>query len=255
MDDPTPFHMVRLWLESPGLTTVGKMNHLPLSQTSTLYLAHCALKELFGDRAPKPFHVENGEDSGRYVRVLGYAGADSEALESEARIGTDPTIYDICDWDRLRSKPMPESFPEGMQLSFEVRACPIVRKSSAGEGPNGREWREGQELDAFLSRAWENPDEELTREGVYRDWLIRQFEVRGGAAIDPESVGMSRFSIERMVRRTHGDDRSVNVIKRPDVTLHGTLEVTDSDTFRKVLRSGVGGHKTFGYGMLKVQRA
>ncbi|MFB6274481.1 MAG: type I-E CRISPR-associated protein Cas6/Cse3/CasE [Salinibacter sp.] len=255
MAESAPFHMVRLWLESPGLTAVGKMNHLPLSQTSTLYLTHCALKELFGDHAPKPFYVENGEDSGRYVRVLGYADIDSSVLESEARIGTDPTIYDICDWDRLTSKPMPESFPEGMQLDFEVRACPVVRKSSAGEGPNGREWREGQELDAFLSKAWENPEEELAREEVYRDWLVRQFEARGGAEVNPESVGMRRFSIERMVRRSHGEDRSVNVIKRPDVTLCGTLEVTEPDAFRTVLRSGVGGHKTFGYGMLKVRRA
>jgi len=39
------------------------------------------------------------------------------------------------------------------------------------------------------------------------------------------------------------------------VTLTGTLRVTDSDAFLALLRSGIGRHKSFGYGMLKVRRA
>jgi CRISPR system Cascade subunit CasE len=149
---------------------------------------------------------------------------------------------------------MPTTFPEGMALQFNLRACPVVRKASAGEGPDGQEWSEGQELDAFLSKAWENPDEDLSREGVYREWLNDQFENRGGAEVDRDSIAMTRFSIERMTRR-NGPDRTASAIKRPDVTLTGRLQVTDGDTFVDLLRSGLGRHKSFGYGMLKVRRA
>jgi CRISPR system Cascade subunit CasE len=65
---------------------------------------------------------------------------------------------------------------------------------------------------------------------------------------------MTRVSIERMTRR-NGPDRTPDTIKRPDVTLTGTLQVTDGDAFVDLLRSGLGRHKSFGYGMMKVRRA
>jgi CRISPR system Cascade subunit CasE len=147
-----------------------------------------------------------------------------------------------------------------MALQFELRACPVVRKASAGEGVNHngekRTWTEGQELDAYLAEAWTRPeDDDLGREQVYRDWLTRQFESRGGA--EPQSIGMERFSIERMTRRvpkSENGEREPDTIERPDVTLTGRLMVTDSDAFLNLLRSGIGRHKSFGYGMLKVRR-
>lgn len=250
-------HMVQLGLDAKGLTTLGKMLHLPLAQTDTGYLVHCALGELFQDDAPQPFSIENESQNGRQVRVLGYADADADMLQSHAQLDASPTVYDICDWDRLAAKPMPDAFPDGLALQFELRACPVVRKASAGEGVNQhgetRTWDEGDELDAFLAEAWTRPeDEELNREQVYRDWLDRQFEIRGGAEL--QSAGMTRFSIERMTRR-NGPDRTPDTIKRPDATLAGTLRVTDGDAFVDLLRSGLGRHKSFGYGMLKVRRA
>jgi CRISPR system Cascade subunit CasE len=253
------FHMVQLGLDAKSLTTLGKMLHLPLAQTDTGYLVHCALGELFGDDAPQPFSIENESENGRRVRVLGYADANADTLQSHAQLDASPTVYEICDWDRLAAKPMPETFPEGMPLQFELRACPVVRKASAGEGINQngdtRTWEEGDELDAFLAEAWKTPGEDLNREQVYRDWLDRQFEVRGGA--EPQSIGMTRFSIERMTRRipkNGNGERKADTIKRPDVTLTGTLQVTDGDAFVDLLRSGLGRHKSFGYGMLKVRR-
>ena len=252
----TDLHMVQLGLDAKGLTTLGKMLHLPLSQTDTGYLTHCALGELFGDDAPKPFSIESVGSNGENVRVLGYTTANADTLQTNAQLDASPTVYEICDWDELAAKSMPETFPEGMALQFELRACPVVRKASADTGKNQhgetRKWKEGDELDAFLSEAWENPEEDLSREQVYRDWLVDQFDNRGGAKL--ESAGMTRFSIERMTRRTQGDDRTVTTIKRPDVALTGTLQVTDGDAFVELLRSGLGRHKSFGYGMLKVRR-
>ena len=251
--------MVQLHLDAKGLTTLGKMLHLPLAQTDTGYLVHCALGELFQDDAPKPFSIENEAQNGRQVRVLGYTAADADTLQANAQLDASPTVYEICDWDRLAAKPMPATFPDDMDLQFELRACPVVRKASAGEGVNQngdtRTWEEGDELDAFLAKAWAQPEKDLNREKVYRKWLSDQFDHRGGATADPDDIAMTRFSIERMTRRTQGDDRPVTTIKRPDVTLTGTLRVTDGDAFVELLRSGLGRHKSFGYGMLKVRRA
>jgi len=252
-----PLHMVQLGLDARGLTTLGKMLHLPLDRVDTGYLVHCALGELFGDDAPQPFSIENESQNGRQVRVLGYTAADADTLQANAQLDASPTVYEICDWDRLAAKPMPNTFPEGMALQFELRACPVVRKASAGEGVNHngapRTWTEGQELDAYLAEAWTRPaDDDVSREQVYRDWLRRQLDIRGGA--EPQAIGMDRFSIERMTRR-NGPDRTADTLKRPDVTLTGTLTVTDGDAFTDLLRSGLGRHKSFGYGMLKVRRA
>ena len=259
--DTSTFHMVQLYLDPRRLVQLGKMQGLSLARTDTNYLVHCALGELFGDAAPKPFVVDDDprtvQDSARhhgdrYVRVLGYADAKDDILRDEAKLCPNPTIGSLCDWDRFCSTEMPTSFREGRHLQFELRACPVVRKASAGEGPEGQTWNAGDELDAFLSEAWENPDTTLDREAVYREWLTRQCEIRGGA--EPQSIGMTRFSIERMTRR-NGPDRTADTIKRPDVTLTGKLEVTDGDAFVDLLRSGIGRHKSFGYGMLKVRRA
>ena len=103
--------MVQLGLDAKGLTTLGKMLHLPLSQTDTGYLTHCALGELFGDDAPKPFSIESAGSNGENVRVLGYTTANADTLQTNAQLDASPTVYEICDWDRLAAKLMPETFP------------------------------------------------------------------------------------------------------------------------------------------------
>jgi CRISPR system Cascade subunit CasE len=251
--------MARMALDGKGLTTLGRMKRLPLRTVGTPYLVHCALGELFGDHAPKPYSIEPSSGS-RQVHVLGYTDAGKDALRAQAEMGASPTVYEICDWAQLAVKPMPDHLPEGLTLRFELQACPVIRKGSAGsvEIPTGdgdparRSWREGDELDAFLNAAWTRPGNDLSREQVYSDWLRRQLDIRGGAEL--QTVGMERFSIERMTRRNHSSGGTTQ-IKRPDVTLTGTLSVTDPDAFQHLLRSGIGRHKTFGYGMLKIRRA
>jgi CRISPR system Cascade subunit CasE len=262
-----PFYMVQCLLDPRRLVQLGKMHKLPLARTDTNYLVHCALGRLFGDDAPKPFFVDDdprtAEDtvrehgSGHSLRVLGYADCGKDDLRREAKLAANPTIANLCDWDRFDSQEMPQTFREERRLRFELRACPVVRKSSAGQGENRvgqpRTWREGQELDAFLSEAWTSEtDEKLDREKVYGEWLKDQFEQRKGAKL--QEAAMTRFSIERVVRR-HGQTRTPQGFQIPDVTLTGTMTVTDGPAFADLLKSGIGRHKSFGYGMLKVRRA
>lgn len=255
-----PFYMIDLRLDMRGLTEIGKMHSLPLDRVDDNYLVHCALGKLFQSRAPKPYCIESRQ--GRHLRVLGYAVTDAQTLQDRASAFAEPAVYDrSCDWEKLASKPMPESLPEGMKLQFELRACPVIRKASAGdngrEGKEKRSWRKGQELDAFLAEAW-NPDNDgvdLDREVIYRNWLARQFEQReSGAALDRESIQLKRFSIERMLRR-RGSEKKSTVLKRPDITLTGRLEITDGQAFMTLLEKGIGRHKSFGFGMLKIRPA
>lgn len=253
-EETDDLHMVQTWLDGRKLVEVGRMMGLPLRQADNNYLCHCLLGKVFGDEAPKPFWLDEDPDRERKdeMQLLGYAESGADSLEQLADIQAEPTLHEAVDWDRTASKTMPESFPEGMTLGFELRACPVIRK-----GSDGPKWNEGQEIDAFLSRVWEVDDKsvDIARAAVYRDWLVRQFDIRGGADPDPETIGMKRFSIERMIRRPHGGERKAKVIKRPDVTLTGELEVTDGRAFRKLVASGIGRHKSFGFGMLKVRPA
>ena len=266
--DTAELHMIQLHLDPRRLVQLGKMMRLPLRSTDTNYLVHCALGELFGEEAPKPFFVDDDPRSAgetgardRFLRVLGYASTPARALKEEAKLCHNPTVHAMCDWDRFAGKEMPDGLPKGRRLGFDLRCCPVVRKGSAGEGKNAegevRSWHEGQELDAFLSAAWEaGPEVEIDRESAYVEWLEHQFDVRGGAML--ESAGVERFSIERMTRRTQSSgngERTATTLKRPDVTLRGVLKVTDSDSFQHLLQSGIGRHKSFGFGMLKIRRA
>jgi CRISPR system Cascade subunit CasE len=248
-----PLYMVQAEFDARGLTGLARALHLPLDRTDQNYIAHCALGEIFGDDAPGPFCVQ-GTD-GRTVRLLAYSDASDEALQQAAQLHASPMAYNICNWDRLASKPMPDEFPAGGTFRFHLRACPVVRKSSAGKHHSA-----GAEVDAFLSRVWEvdDPSVNVDREEVYRKWLARQMKNRGGARPlktdkDRPDIALERFSLERMLRRTGGPDRKARVIKRPAATLSGRLRVTDTAAFRQMLRTGIGRHKSFGFGMLKIR--
>lgn len=271
--DANQLHMVELWLDGRKLVDLGRMLRLPIHHTDNNYIVHCALGELFQEQAPSPFAVmdmqrplssyENGisgqapvrSEDGRLVRVLGYSTIGNEVLREVAQGFASPAVFEMCRWDRLASKPMPETFPVGTRLGFEVRACPVLRKAKAGATSSGKRWGKGQEIDVFLSRVWDADDRsvKINREDVYREWLADRLTQQGGAST--ETISVDRFSIARMTRRTGGKQRKARTIQRPDVTFSGTLRVNDSEEFSSLLRNGIGRHRSFGFGMLKIRRA
>jgi CRISPR system Cascade subunit CasE len=103
----------------------------------------------------------------------------------------------------------------------------------------------------FERSAWEWTG----RERVYTRWLAGRLENagtgetsgQGAARLLPDSVRMVSFERRRMHRRGGGRP------ERPDVTLTGSLRVHDADVFRALLRRGVGRHRAFGFGMLRVR--
>lgn len=244
--DRLPLFMLQLWLDIPRLVELGRALHLPVERTDYNYITHCALHEVFGDQAPGPFSLESSV--AKHLRVLAYSAVPPSELQKQAQSFASPLAYTLIDWTRFASKPMPLEFAKGTRLGFELRVCPVVRKASAGN-----HHRAGAEVDAFIARVWEVDDSEveIDREDVYRSWLAAQFERHGTAVA--HSVRLTRFSLERMLRRAHGDTRRAAFIKRPAATLEGDLEVTDGGRFSELLRAGIGRHRSFGFGMLKIR--
>jgi CRISPR system Cascade subunit CasE len=66
-----------------------------------------------------------------------------------------------------------------------------------------------------------------------------------------EDAGLERFQRQRIYRR----GVSGRAPERPDAILVGTLRVSDEGGFRSLLRRGVGRHRAFGFGMLRIRPA
>ena len=148
---------------------------------------------------------------------------------------------------------MPSIFAEGMRLGFDLRVRPIRRLGEDLKNPqSGKTMSKGSEVDVyFLDAVRKSPDgwhdvgkdnsgSGRTRESVYRDWLGERF---AGAA-EIEECQLAAF---RRTRTLRGDGLGP---EGPDASLHGILVVRDCKAFAQILRSGVGRHRAYGYGML-----
>lgn len=242
--DAGRLHMASLELDTRVLFRMSRRLGLPTRQDDLGYLAHCYLTALFDDLAPRPFRVSGGDSQGR-SRILGYTTYDAETLEARSRTYADPDLYAACDWESLATKQMPEEWPTGARFGFEIRACPVIRKSAAGE-----RHKEGAEVDAFLSACWAvGSDEGVERESVYRVWLAERLE----RAANVLKCGLRRFRLARLVRRRQGGKRTSSLLQRPDAILAGELEIEEGEEFANLLAGGVGRHKAFGFGMLMLR--
>lgn len=233
-------YMIQSTIAAQALATIYRQKALPLIDKR--YLLHCALGELYGNHSLKPWTLQSSTET--TYTILGYTDADPDTLRRTAQLNAQPAVEED---HQLHGKEMPAQLPEGLELNFQVEACPVIRKASAGsvDTPNGtRDWREGQEIDIFLDRAWHTQDD-ISREDVYKDWLA----IEGSDISDAEVLS---YSFPKWVRRRgHG----YHTIKRPHVYFRGTCTVTDRGQFANTLARGLGQHKTFGMGMIKVRAA
>ena len=205
---------------------------------------HCLLVESFGkDLAPKPFRLITPR-GGSQGCLYGYAHANADALRAEAGICADPLQATIIPAGGIDSKPMPVEWKTGKRLGFEIRIRPIVRPTKNAAS------RPGRECDAFQLEAerYEKGEMPRSREQVYGEWLSRQFEIRGGAAL--ESATLQSFQRTRAIRKRHR-----RYSEGPDALMRGNLVITDGDAFARLLAGGVGRHRAYGYGMLLLRPA
>jgi CRISPR system Cascade subunit CasE len=247
MPEP-PLHLLRFDLDAVRLAREGAAAHLPTTQDDLGFVVHAMLAGLFGEGAVQPFYVL--DETARQVPVLAYSRRGDAELRDHAATYADPARHAACGWDGFAVKPMPD-LPSGRLLGFELRACPVVRLSSAIEvaGKDGepQRYEAGHEVDAWLHRRFmvRNPAE-VDRETAYTAWLSDRL----GTAADLKDTHLTGFRRLRLVRRDHSAVRKTAILERPEALLHGTLEIQDAATFRRLLTRGVGRHCAFGFGML-----
>lgn len=244
---PSELHMISLSLDPARVMAAGRRMGLPPHHADTGYLVHGQIGELFGDLRPRLFHLASTQ--GARWRVLAYGHNPADSLRRHAAQFADPTVHAAVDWETFASKAMPRAWSEGQRLGFEVRVCPVIRKSGQGE-----KHRPGAEVDVFLARCWSAGEgTAVDREEVYREWFASQLARHGGAI--SKATRVERMQRHHLVRRTQGETRKAHVLERPDVTLSGELVVTDPEAFNGLLVRGIGRHRSFGFGMLMLKPA
>ncbi|SAK77550.1 CRISPR associated protein [Caballeronia catudaia] len=211
------------------------------------YALHAALGSAFGERAPKPFYYRD-EHSG----LLGYCPSSADELREAASLAS-PDIAALLGLDAVRGssglsiREFPTQWTEGRVLGFEVRVCPVIRD------------KEGHQHDVYgAARDRAEVKESVQREPVYKQWLARQFIATGAAEIIESR--MTRFQVTTSVRRTKaasGSDgkRAARRVGGPDAVFCGHLRIEDTEAFAGLLARGVGRHRAFGFGMLRLKPA
>ena len=216
------------------------------------YALHVLLSAMFGKAVLQPFRLFASERRSR-ASLYAYAHVDGDALRDTAEAAAPPDCIDVIDYQKMRSKRMPSVFEPGRRLGFDLRLRPVRRLNQDLTDPQpGRVLTKGAEVDAFRLEAirrfpsgWTDADAAatkngVTRQSVYAEWLTERF----GDAAGVEQCDLVAFRRSRAIRgRGRGPEG-------PDVTLQGTLTVSNPTVFSHILRNGLGRHRAYGYGML-----
>lgn len=242
-------HLLRLELDAAHIARLSKRMKMPRNQGDLGYPLHAILSELFGKGVAQPYRAR--EQGGRRLSLLAYTHSPESELREHAQTYADPSIYASCDWTTFAAKAMPEAWPEGRRLGFELRACPVVRLAQdlvQQDHTATKTYRRGSELDAWQHRRWISGEpEEISREDAYRDWLVGRLD--GAATL--EALNLAGFQRVRLARkRNQNGETRWTILERPEATLHGQLVIQDGEAFAELLARGVGRHAAFGFGML-----
>lgn len=246
--------MTEMHLDPAKLMRFVHMQGLPLSSDGDFgYAAHAWLTAAFGGLAPKPFRLFERRSG---LRLLGYSRHDGEEMHRHAQTYAEPIASEVCSWNTLAAKPMPEVWGTGRRLGFELRACPITRRE-----------RERDVFLAALERAKARGETPPSRETVYMKWLFQTMKAAtepGGDFVEqtgkpceptleilPNRLSIIGFRRVKVLRRGKGTGAGAKkAIERPEVIFSGELVIRRPEKFSELLSRGVGRHRAFGFGML-----
>jgi CRISPR system Cascade subunit CasE len=224
------------------------------------YIVHGAFAACFGPFAPKPFYVlssyetrrlaATGYDGSKHVIVLGYTEGTWDQLYNHWTTIPEKQ-QNIIDWEYTQIKRIPTTFLKGKRLTFTVRACPVIRTKlfrTSDTDPSA-------EIDAFVaayhhynqSNVEQDPP---NRFDIYREWIASKLQQHGTIV---ESLQISGFMLCDITRRNR--NRALHTRQRPAVECHGVLSVVDPIQFSTAIRQGIGRHRAFGFGMLRLAPA
>ncbi len=233
-------HMIQMTLQRQPLLRFARAHDLLAARADDPgYLLHAWLAAMFGERAPKPFYFLQ-----KRGQLFAYAAHDAASLLEHAAAFADPLAHAALAPDGLASKEMPRQWPAGKQLRLHVRACPIARKGA-------------EEKDVFLraverwTEAGETSDTKPDRGTVYCDWMARQAVGRG---IDIERIMLNGYRARVVMQRRSRNAASTGLkyVERPEAEFELLARITDSDRFNELLDRGVGRHRAFGFGMVRL---
>jgi len=236
--------LVRFRPDMPRLLQVAASRRFLPPGQDLGYALHAALTAAFGSNAPRPFRLLRTGLAGELLGYCAASGAELEATASLPAIGEMADLVGALRPQTLQVKAMPANWPNGLRLGFEIRVRPVVRIR-----PEGRDGRH-HEIDVHEHRSREGGTEgEADREETYAAWLRERLERDGAVAM--EAVSLVRYRALPVLRRPFdGERRRAAVALGPDAIMAGVLRVVDGEGVNRLLSSGVGRHKGFGFGML-----
>lgn len=234
------------------------------------YTLHAALAHAFAvapdEPAAVPFRTFAVDDtfpsSDQALFLLAYSERPATAL----REAFGPDGKRVVQALEGREVPL---LPRSTELRFRLRAMPVVRtKTPPPGGAPAKTTSSGRpgsrEVDAFLharfadwspdppsfDRPFERREWEWeAREQAYREWFLGQLNRHATGAAELTDFALESFRRARLYRRGGGPSTA------PDCVLTGRLRVQDPEAFLGLLARGVGRHRAFGYGMLRVRPA
>lgn len=239
MKEDDLFYMIRVYFPIRDLFRMRERRFFSRTPVDTGYLVHSALKELFGKHAPSPFAIMENNDKG--LEVLSYADCSHERLRDYIRESSPDYLKKSIHQGLILSKKMPEVFPRGQSFNYRVRLCPVIRKAR-GSGPKA-----GSEMDVFLTEVEKNrKGAGLNREEIYKEWFEKT--IRRKECAECQTVRIAGMKLDKFIRRDR--ERKAKTVLRPNVVFEGIWTVTKPDSFRDLIRRGIGRHKAFGFGMV-----
>ncbi len=270
-------YLLRMELPMQGLAELARRRGLSLAKPDEGQTVHCALGELFRDKAPKLFMLPQQKARHRYpgrLEIYAYSRSPKSELLVNANAFGDVGLHESFNCGSLKERKLPEVFPT--QVGFSIRLCPIVRlsrdvnievKLSDGSAPvkiqrrakgEGRKKR-GREVDAFEAAciaahmAGDKPISSEHRNSIYLDWFDRLMSRAASVEVVSRRLLAQRWLL--LSRRDHGRKRQNHLLRRPEILVRGVLRIEDQEEFRELLARGIGRHKAFGFGMLSLQPA
>lgn len=235
-------NLVRMEIDVPALFRFAKGHKLLQSRNDDDgYLLHAWLAAAFGPLAPKPFWFDE-----RHATLWGYTQAGADQMLDHLQSFADPRTYAAMKPDTLHSKPLPQCWRPGLRVLLQTRLCPVTRHG-------------GEEKDAFLwaldawdaAQALHREAEKPTRESVYCQWFVRQVDPQAAQLEAVRLVGLrARVAMVRPDRSA--DSSRLRVIERPEASVEAVATVQNGDAFAQMLERGIGRHRAFGFGMVRV---
>jgi len=197
------------------------------------------------------YRVEPFQKDGRWlVRVLVQSQLDSQQPPDWTRL---PSGYLADENDNPACKAVTEKYAtlqNDMRLRFRLRANP-TRKIVAFD-KQGAKKKNGQRVD-------------IRGEGNQIDWLVRKSEAHGFRLLSVcinEDVPNVCVAPENKITGWR-KDRNSSPLQAPNeneppkltfgsVLFEGVLEIIDVEQFQKMLKTGIGSGKAYGFGLLSI---